>query len=268
MPVPNGFERFERILVPVDFSQRSANALAYAVALGSIFRASIDVLHVWHSDLSTPVTVARERAKSELRDFVSGLELRGDVELRRRAELGDAYLTIQRMAQLTGYDLLVIAGPDAQRNSADSVALALLRSAATPVLFIPEHCQARLRSEREPVLRLERILVPLALAGTQLSALDCACELADADGARVEALLTLDAAPEQLQRLRARPEPRVTEFELHQDSEKAAPARVHSSRSDWLIVASKRVQVGERATDLRLERIALSVPCATLSLPD
>ena len=266
--MPKGFERFERILVPVDFSRRSANALSYAVALGSLFRAEIDVLNVWHSDLSTPVTVARERAKSELRDFVAGLSLRGDVELRRRAELGDPYLTIQRMTQLTGYDLLVIAVPDSNRNLVDSVALALLRSASTPVLLVPEHCQARLRSEREPVLRLERILVPLALAGTQLSALACACEFADADGARVEALLTLDTSPEQTQRLRAQRTPCLTEFELHEASEKAAPERVQSSRFDWLIMASKRVQVGERATDLRLERIALSVPCATLSLPD
>jgi len=266
--VPNGFDRFQRILVPVDFSPRSANALVYAVALGSIFRAEVDVLHVWHSDLSTPVTVAGERAKSELRDFVSGLDLRGDVELRRRAELGDPYLTIQRMAQLTGYDLLVVAGPDPKRNLADSVALALLRSASTPVLLVPEHCQARLRSEQEHVLRLERILVPLALAGAQLSALDCACELADVDGARVEALLTTDASPEQIRRLRAQPKLNLAEFDLRVDSEQAVPERVQSSRFDWLLMASKRVQVGERASDLRLERIALSVPCATLSLPD
>jgi nucleotide-binding universal stress UspA family protein len=267
--VTNGFGRFERILVPVDFSPRSANALAHAVALGSLFRAAIDVLHVWHSDLSTPVTVARERAKGALRDFVSGLELHGDVELRRRAELGDAYLTIQRMAQRSGYDLLVVAGPDAHRSQTDSVALALLRSAAIPVLFVPEHCQPRLRSEREAVLRLERILVPLALAGTQLSALDCACELADEDGARVEALLTVDVLPEQRERLRMHPKrQRSSEFELREPSERAAPERAQDARVDWLVMASKRAQVGERAIDLRLERIALAVPCATLSLPD
>jgi nucleotide-binding universal stress UspA family protein len=266
--MPSAFDRFGRILVPVDFSERSANALAYAVALGSVFHAEIDVLHVWRSDLSTPVTIARERAKFELRDFVSRLELRGDVELRRRVELGDPYLAIQRMAQLTGYDLLVIAGPDPKRGLADSVALALLRSASTPVLLVPEHCQARLRSESEPVLRLERILVPLALAGAQLSALDCACRLGNADGARVEVLLTADVLPEQVQRLRVYPKLGLAEFELHEVCEQAAPERVQCSRFDCLVMSSKRVQVGERAADLRLERIALSVPCATLSLPE
>ena len=264
-----GFERFKRILVPVDFSSRSANALNYAVALGSIAHAEIDVVHVWRSDLANHVTVARERAKSELRDFVSGLELHGQVALRRRAELGDPYLTIQRLAQLTGYDLLVLAGPEPTRSLVDSVALGLLRSASTPVLFVPAHCSARLRSEREPVLRLERILVPLALAGAELSALDCACELAETDDARVEALLTSDALPDQFQRLSVRPKSdRVSETQLRGGSEEAAPQRVQSSRFDWLVVATKRAQFGERATDARLERIALSVPCATLSLPD
>lgn len=264
-----GLERFKRILVPVDFSSRSANALCYAVALGSISHAEIDILHVWRSDLSTHVTVARERAKSALRDFVSGLALRGDVELRRRAELGDPYLTIQRLAQLTAYDLLVLAGPDLSRSWLDSVALGLLRSASTPVLFVPAQCSARLRSEREPVLRLERILVPLALAGAELAALDCACELAEAEGAWVETLLTSDTLLDQCLRSSVRPKSeRVIESELREGSERAAPQRVHSSHFDWLVMASKRAQVGERATDLRLERIALSVPCATLSLPD
>jgi len=260
---------FKRILVPVDFSTRSANALAYAVALGSRARAEIDVLHVWHSDLSNPVTVARERAKQELCDFVSGLDLHGDVELHRRAELGDPYLTIQSLAQLTRYDLLVVAGPEPTRSEVDSAGLRLLRSASTPVLFVPGNCLAWSRSELEPAFRLERILVPIALAGAHLSALDCARELADADGARVEALLSPDVLPSQIAYLRAHPWlDRLITVELREGSELSAPTRVQSSRFDLLVMASKRVHVGERAKDLRLEHIALSAPCASLSLPD
>jgi len=39
------------------------------------------------------------------------------------------------MAQLTADALLVVAGPDAYRSLVDSVALSLLRSASTPVLY-------------------------------------------------------------------------------------------------------------------------------------
>lgn len=260
---------FERILVPVDFSLRSANALAYAVALGSASRAEIDVLHVWHSDLATPVTVARERAKHELREFVAGLELRGDVELQRRTDHGDPYLTIQRTAQLAGYDLVVVAGPEPSRTDTESVSCRLFRSASNPVLFVPARCSALLRSEQERVLRLERILVPLALAGAELAALDYACELGSADGARVEALLSPDVPPAQVERFFARPKvERVTAFELGEVSELSAPQRAQSLRFDLVVLSGKRAHVGERAPDPRLERVALSVPCACLSLPE
>jgi nucleotide-binding universal stress UspA family protein len=257
-----------RILVPVDFSTRSANALEYAVALGSSCRAAVDVLHVWHSDLATHVTVARDRAKRSLRDFVAELALRGDVELRRRIDHGDACLTIQRTAQLGGYDLLVVAGPEPGRGDADSVARRLLCGAPTPVLFVPAHCPPPLRSEQERLLKWERILVPIALAGLELAALDYACELSSIDGARVEALLSSDALPTQVERWRARPKSeRVTEFELAEVSDLCVPPRVHNSRCDLLVMSTKRAQAGERARDTRSERIALSVPCASLSLP-
>lgn len=264
--MPSGFGRFKRILVPVDFSLRAANALAYAVALGSRSRAEIDVVHVWHSDLATGVTLARERAKSELRDFVAELELRGDVTVRRRVELGDPYLTIQRLAQLTAFDLLVVAGPEPSHGAA-SVARSLIRSASTPVLFVPAQCLAREWTGGEPVLSLERIVVPLALAGAQLSALDCAQELAEVDHARIEVLLTPDASPAQIQHLRLRPQlAHLAQSEHREGSEQVAPRRVQSSRFDLLIMAGPRAPVGENASDMRQERIALAVPCPSLSL--
>jgi nucleotide-binding universal stress UspA family protein len=260
---------FKRILVPVDFSLRSANALAYAVALGSTCRAEIEVLHVWHSDLATPVTLARERAKGALRDFVAGLELQGDAELRRRIEHGDPYLTIQRTAQLGGHDLVVVAGPGPGRSDADTVARRVLSSAANPVLVVPMHCAARHRSERERVLRLERILVPVALAGAELSALAYACELAEADGALVEALLGSDATNAQLERFRSRPQSeQLSELEVRESSELAAARRAQASRFDLIVMSGKRARVGEQAADLRPESVALSVPCASLCLPD
>ncbi|HKO46106.1 MAG TPA: universal stress protein [Polyangiaceae bacterium] len=263
------FSAFKRILVPVDFSIRSANALRYAVALGSLKQAEIDVLHVWHSDLATQVTVARDRAKSELCDFVSGLALRGDVELRRLTDHGDACFTIQRTAQLAGYDLVVVAGPEPGADDAGSVARRLLRSVSVPVLFVPAHCRAPLRSEHESVLHLSRILVPLALAGAELAALDCACTLGDASAARVEALLTSDTLQAQLEHWRARPQAeRLAAFEQAEGSELAAPRRTQSAHFDLLVMSGKRASIGERAIDVRPERVALSVLCASLSLPE
>ncbi len=258
----------KRILVPVDFSLRAANALELAVALGSAYAAELEVVHVWHSDLATPVTVAKERAKSALRDFVTGLELRGDVSLKRRIDHGDPYLTLQRMAQLSGYDLIVVAGPQASRADADSVARGLLATAPCPVLFVPPNAKARLRSDQERVLKLERLIVPLSLGGSALQALDYAEGLANADRATVEVLHTPDVSTEMRARFRARPRSeRVEEREVEEDSAIAVPKRVHASRSDLVVVAAKRAALGERAPDLRADRIARSQHCPCLCVP-
>jgi len=252
----------KRVLVPVDFSLRSANALQYAVALGSARGAELDVLHVWHSDLSTPVMVAKERAKSALRDFVSGLELRGDVLVRRRIDHGDPYLTIQRLAQLSGYDLIVLAGPEPGHADADSVSRDLLGTAPGPVLFVPANAKPRFRSDQDRALKLERVLVPLALAGEAFEALDYAEFLAKSDRAVVEVLLTPDVPAERLARYRARPElERVAVQEASEDSALAVPERVQASRLDLIVLAGPRAQLGSRPSDQRVLRMALGQQC-------
>jgi nucleotide-binding universal stress UspA family protein len=258
---PNEFS-LKRVLVPVDFSVRSANALAYAVALGSARGAELDVLHVWHSDLSTPVTVAKERAKNELREFVSGLELRGDVLLRRRTDHGDPYLTIQRLAQLSAYDLIVVAGPEPGRADADSVSRSLLGTAPGPVLFVPSNAKPRFRSDQDRALKLERVLVPLALAGASLEALAHADILAKSEHAIVEVLLTPDVPADYLARFRARPA--LERAEVHEATEASAvavPKRMHASRLDLLVLAGPRAQLGSRPSDQRVERMALGQQC-------
>ena len=252
----------KRVLVPVDFSARSANALQYAVALGSAHGAELDVLHVWHSDLSTPVTVAKERAKSALREFVSGLDLRGDVLVRRRTDHGDPYLTILRLAQVSGYDLIVVAGPDPGRADTDSAACDLLGAAPCAVLFVPPHAKPRLRSDQDRALKLERLLVPLALAGEGLEALACAESLARSDHAAVEVLLTPDVPAAQLARFHERPAfERADLQEAAEDSALAVPKRVHASRLDLVVLAGPRAQLGSRPRDQRALRMALAQQC-------
>jgi nucleotide-binding universal stress UspA family protein len=259
---------FRRILVPVDFSTRSANALTFAVALGSLQHAEIDVLHVWHSDLRVGVTVAKERAKNALREFVASLELQGDVSLRRRIDHGDRYLTIQRVAQLAGHDLIVVAGPESQHASEDSVAKALLSSAPSAVLFVPPGSRARWRSDDDRTLSLESVLVPLALAGEELEALDCAEALTSEGRATVEVLTTSDASPNCRARLKARaPLARREEREVAELSVPAVAKRAQASFVDLVVLCGQRSPIGARPGDDRAERVALSHPSPTLCLP-
>ncbi len=234
---------FKRILVPVDFSTRSANALEFAVALGSLNHAQVDVLHVWHSDLATAVTVARDRAKAELRRFVAELALRGDVALKRRTDHGDPYLTIQSVARLSGYDLVVVAGPEPGPAKSESVARDLLRASAGPVLFVPAQCKARLRSDEQRTCKFERIFVPLSLSGRARQAVSWAEALARHDGATLE----LGAIEDDLATL---------------------VKRVHTSSFDLVLLCEPRAALGERSLEGQVEAVALSARCATLSLPE
>jgi nucleotide-binding universal stress UspA family protein len=259
--------RFRRILVPVDLSLRSADALRYAVAFGSRHQAQIDVLHVWHSDLTIAVTAARDRAKSALREFVGALGLEGNVALRRHTDHGDPYLTIQRVARLAGHDLIAVAGPEANRGNADSLALSLLATAPSAVLFVPPNCRPRFRSPQDRALRLERLLVPLALAGAELEALACAEALAEPDHAAVEVLLSTDVARAQLERFRA-PHPAWRGEELSEALEVASAVRKRAQAAppDLLVFCGERAQVGARPSDLAPQRIALGEQCPSLCL--
>jgi nucleotide-binding universal stress UspA family protein len=259
---------FQRILVPVDFSTRAANALRFAVAFGSRQRAQVEVLHVWHSDLSTGVTVAKERAKDSLREFVASLELQGEVTLRRRIEHGDPYLTIQSLAQLGGHDLIVVPGPDGARAREETVTASVLSTAPCAVLCVPPSCSARPRSEQDRALALERVLVPLALAGSRLEALDFAEALASSDRATIEVLTSSDASTDGRARLRARPPlDRREEHEEPGDSLAAIGQRACVSCFDLLVLCTSRGPIGARPIDARAERVASSVPCPSLCLP-
>jgi nucleotide-binding universal stress UspA family protein len=256
---------FKRILVPVDFSLRSANALEFAVAFGSLQRAEIDVLHVWHSDLGTSVVVAKERAKTALREFVASLDLHGEVTLRRRIDHGDPYLTIQSVTQLSHHDLLVLAGPEGPRTNEDSVAKSLLASAPCAVLFVPPNCRVRRRSDSDRSLNLERLLVPLALAGDGLEALDCAERLVGAERATIEVLSTVDATSNGRSAVRGRaPLDRREEHTEPLEVVSAIQRRARSSTFDLVVLCGKRAPIGGRPADSRCERVAISQPRPSL----
>jgi nucleotide-binding universal stress UspA family protein len=213
--------------------------------------------------------VAKEQAKSALRDFVTGLELRGDVVLRRRTDHGDPYLTIQRTAQLSGYDLIVLAGPKPGAGDADSVTRRLLGTLPGPVLLVPAHAKARLRSDQDRALKLGRVLVPLALAGAGFEALRYAQSLAGLDHASVEVLLTPDVSLQQLARFRG---PAalggVDEHESARDSAQAVPERVEASGLDLVVAAGPRAALGAQPDDQRAMRLALAQHCPSLCVPE
>lgn len=140
-----------RILVPVDFSETSAAALKYALALADAFGSQVHVLHVVDASASqhlaaemamvsdTALEAERTRAEAELAQLLT----RDEVS-RYRARLvtvsGAPFSGIVTYARQEGIDLIVMGthgrGPVAHLLIG-SVAERVVRKAPCPVLTIP-----------------------------------------------------------------------------------------------------------------------------------
>jgi universal stress protein A len=112
-----------RMLVPIDFTESSKAAYAYALFLGERFGASIYLLHVLESSrhLSRTLSVVTEggakrtieelertSASRAMEEFLSGIEKSDLVKVHSRLSPGDVVETIIRMATAEKYDLIVM----------------------------------------------------------------------------------------------------------------------------------------------------------------
>lgn len=138
--------RTTKILLPVDFSPCSEAALAYALQLGEILRADIDVLHVWEPGPMAPdgdlhalgLLSATERGQ-RLREWLIAMEQGRHGRTRAVLQAGDPCSTILEVAGGSGYDLIVMGtnGRSGVRQILyPSVAERVVRRAPCPVLTV------------------------------------------------------------------------------------------------------------------------------------
>ena len=143
-----------RILVPVDYSEGSQAALAYAATLAQELRASLDVVHVWDrpayvsdtvlvgpSGAKRPLTeMIRENAEAEMKSFIARTKLPAEAELETRLLSGNPAGRILEELALGKHELLVVGthGRTGLRHLLlGSVAEKLVRLAPVPVLTVP-----------------------------------------------------------------------------------------------------------------------------------
>ena len=145
-------ERFvRRILVPVDFSSCSADALRFAHSLASVLGATIEVVHVMDPSgtLLDPVADRPSggdpvSARGLLRDFVAAVNS-GSVPMTECIEHGDPYDRIVSLATDEDFDLIVIVthGRTGRLQALiGSVAESVVRTSPTPVLTVREVAKA------------------------------------------------------------------------------------------------------------------------------
>ena len=173
----NGFEGWyqkrsitcERIVVPIDFSDCSVDALEYGIQMAKDVGASLTILHVlepvcYGDDFALGHVAEQgrldERVASQLRTCVSMIRSSG-VAARQVIRGGVTADSILEVARASTSDLIVM-GTHGRRGISHvvkgSVAEAVLRLASCPVFAVrtsklsPDH-QRVMRTEREPMTR-------------------------------------------------------------------------------------------------------------------
>jgi universal stress protein A len=143
-----------RILVPVDYSEGSGTALAYAATLAEELGASLDIVHVWDRPAYVPDSVLvgpagekrplteliRENADAEMKSFVARAKLPAEIEVETRLLSGNPAARILEELALGKHELLVVGthGRTGLRHMLlGSVAEKLVRLAPVPVLTVP-----------------------------------------------------------------------------------------------------------------------------------
>lgn len=132
-----------RILVPVDFSEASAEALRVARSLAAALGASIEVVHVMEPpsgllSASQAPELTPAEARARLQELAAGSGS-GGVAVTARVEDGDARTRIVALAEEQGFDLIAM-GTQGRTGRplalVGSVAESVIRTSTRPVLTV------------------------------------------------------------------------------------------------------------------------------------
>ncbi len=152
---------YQRIMVPVDYSDHCKTALTAAVDVARRFGATIDLVHVWDrpSYVSEAIMVGqpgdrqrslleliRENAEKDMVEFIATLSLPPDVQVTHQLLSGDPATTLAKELAKGGHDLVVI-GTHGRTGIVHlllgSVTEKLVRTSPVPVLTVPPPARAK-----------------------------------------------------------------------------------------------------------------------------
>ena len=185
--------RIDRILCPVDFSDVSRHALAYAAAFARWYESKVTLLHVYSAPVP-PVAVSQypgnipllppiqpDEVRAQVRQFCEPLSIAG-VSPAIVVEEGEPAKVITRMASDAAPDLLIMGTHGRggfQRLLLGSVTEKVLRLVACPVLTVPPPAAT------SGTPSFKTILCPVDFGPSAIRALEYAFSLAKEADARL-----------------------------------------------------------------------------------
>ncbi len=155
----------KRILLPTDFSDTSANAVHYAVAMTAQMPLHLELVHYYHSIRQTGhfkslEPVLKEDAKRDMQTLLAAITpmLHQDSTVEANIYQGDASQRVAAYAKDSGADLIITgtSGSSAvEEIFLGSTTLAIIRQATVPVLAIPK--DAGYRTPKRLVMAIDGV---------------------------------------------------------------------------------------------------------------
>ena len=206
---PSAASPFQRknILVPVDFSDSSRQALNFAIPFARQFRAGIALLHVIHvnyyatnSDFATydyPELLDETRRAGEKQLDDLARSVRKQYPVKTVIQTGHPGSLIVNTAGKLGIGLIITSTHGRtgfKRAFLGSTAEHVVRFAPCPVLTVPGRTRSARRGSPPP-FQLKKILVPIDFSEVSKDALPYAASLAARFGAELILLHVTETAP-------------------------------------------------------------------------
>ena len=146
------------ILVPIDYSENSFNALHYAVNIAEHLKAKVVLFHVFEVPVSTtemPVIIISPEEleginNSKMNEIVDELKAKHHIEIVVESAPGYSVEEIARKIKFLDADLTVLGIRGVSRISElviGSVATGVVRKADHPVMIVPEHTEFKVPSK-------------------------------------------------------------------------------------------------------------------------
>lgn len=136
------------ILVPIDFSQSSENALDYAVEVAKLFDSQITLIHVYSNSVKTMFLndeqkrLIKEGMKIKMQTYHDDIKAKlPNVEVNIEIVDGKPYKQINQMAESTNCDTIVMGtnGVSGIEQFTGSTTSRVLRSSPVPVIVVKDH---------------------------------------------------------------------------------------------------------------------------------
>ncbi len=152
---------YQRILVPIDFSEHSKRTISYATRFATRYNASVQLLHVFKIPdyVETPYGRGQQTcgqnkslvdaAEQEARDTLSVFEnqlLNDGVQVKAYVRVGEPFEEIVRMASHFDVDLIIIGShgyTGIKRLLVGSTAQRVVERASCPVLVVKKRLRTR-----------------------------------------------------------------------------------------------------------------------------